>query len=39
MIFKEEAFKHLPVLEAQSITMKAQMIAKSLKIGAISRCV
>jgi hemoglobin len=37
MIFKEEAFKHLPVLEAQSITMKAQMIAKSLKIGAISR--
>ncbi|MEO8401230.1 MAG: group III truncated hemoglobin [Gammaproteobacteria bacterium] len=37
-LFQEEAFKHLPVAEAQLITDKATMIASSLKIGAISKC-
>ncbi len=36
-IFYEEAFKYLPVQAAQLIKDKANMIASSLKIGAISK--
>jgi hemoglobin len=38
-LFKKEAFKHLPHQEAELITKKAEMIAESLKIGAISKCI
>jgi len=38
MLFQQEAFTHLPAEEAQLITDKATMIASSLKIGAISKC-
>ncbi|MFZ2315599.1 MAG: group III truncated hemoglobin [Gammaproteobacteria bacterium] len=38
MLFQEEAFKHLPAPAAQLITEKAAMIADSLKIGAIAKC-
>jgi hemoglobin len=37
-LFQEEAFKHLPVVEAQLIIDKATIIASSLKMGAISKC-
>lgn len=37
MLFEEEALKYLPAQEARLIVEKANMIARSLKIGAISK--
>ena len=37
MLFKEEAVKHLPTREAHLIVEKANLIARSLKIGVISK--
>ncbi len=39
ILFQEEAFKHLPAEDAQLITDKATMIAESLKLGSISKCI
>ncbi|MBX3709497.1 MAG: group III truncated hemoglobin [Gammaproteobacteria bacterium] len=37
LLFKEESLKHLPTQEAYVIVEKANLIAESLKIGAISK--